>query len=93
MSHNYGAVWDTSRVPSGPLQFRFVITAGYDGKYIWAQHVLLADCKSGDIRLGFNSLILHKRVVLHVMMRLGNEDLVNASVNIYTYRWVPCNMH
>ncbi|XP_050262970.1 expansin-like A1 [Quercus robur] len=49
MSHNYGAVWDTSRVPSGALQFRFVITAGYDGKYIWAQYVLPADWKSGVI--------------------------------------------
>nr|XP_023892648.1 expansin-like A1 [Quercus suber]POE60551.1 expansin-like a1 [Quercus suber] len=49
MSHNYGAVWDTSRVPLGALQFRFVITAGYDGKYIWAQHVLPADWKSGVI--------------------------------------------
>ena len=49
MSHNYGAVWDTSRVPSGALQFRFVITAGYDGKYIWAQRVLPADWKSGVI--------------------------------------------
>nr|POE78996.1 expansin-like a1 [Quercus suber] len=49
MSHNYGAVWDTSRVPSGALQFRFVITAGYNGKYIWAQHVLPTNWKSGVI--------------------------------------------
>lgn len=49
MSRNYGAVWDTSRVPTGPLQFRFVVTAGYDGKWIWAQHVLPADWKAGVV--------------------------------------------
>ncbi|XP_010690269.2 expansin-like A2 [Beta vulgaris subsp. vulgaris] len=49
MSRNYGAVWDTSRVPSGPLQFRFVVTSGYDGKYIWAKNVLPADWKPGFI--------------------------------------------
>ncbi|KAK9286678.1 hypothetical protein L1049_015079 [Liquidambar formosana] len=47
MSRNYGAVWDTSRVPAGPLQFRFVVTSGYDGKYVWAQKVLPADWKAG----------------------------------------------
>ncbi|WCJ39971.1 expansin-like A2 [Euphorbia peplus] len=49
MSRNYGAVWDTSRVPEGPLQFRFVVTAGYDGKWIWAQNVLPANWKAGQI--------------------------------------------
>lgn len=49
MSRNFGAVWDTSRVPSGALQFRFVITAGFDGKWIWAEHVLPADWKNGEI--------------------------------------------
>ncbi|GAB4838603.1 Expansin-like A2 [Ancistrocladus abbreviatus] len=49
MTRNYGAVWDTSRVPSGPLQFRFLVTAGYDGKYVWAHNVLPADWKSGII--------------------------------------------
>lgn len=47
MSRNYGAVWDTSRVPDGPLQFRVVVTSGYDGKNIWAQNVLPADWKAG----------------------------------------------
>lgn len=47
MSRNYGAVWHTSRVPAGALQFRFVVTAGYDGKWIWAQHVLPGDWKPG----------------------------------------------
>ncbi|KAG6712109.1 hypothetical protein I3842_05G089100 [Carya illinoinensis] len=49
MSRNHGAVWDTSRVPSGALQFRFVVTAGYDGKSVWAKHVLPADWKTGAI--------------------------------------------
>ncbi|CAJ1933929.1 unnamed protein product [Sphenostylis stenocarpa] len=49
MSRNHGAVWDTSRVPEGALQFRFVVTAGYDGKWIWAKNVLPADWKNGVI--------------------------------------------
>ncbi|KAL3539133.1 hypothetical protein ACH5RR_002499 [Cinchona calisaya] len=49
MSRNYGAVWDASRVPSGALQFRMVVTAGYDGKYYWAKNVLPADWKNGVI--------------------------------------------
>ncbi|XP_073030437.1 expansin-like A1 isoform X1 [Primulina eburnea] len=49
MSRNNGAVWDTRRVPSGPLQFRFVVTSGYDGKWYWAKHVLPADWKAGAI--------------------------------------------
>lgn len=50
MSRSYGAVWDTDRVPTGPLQFRFVVTAGYDGKWVWAQKpVLPADWKVGVI--------------------------------------------
>ncbi|KAK8626697.1 hypothetical protein V6N13_134330 [Hibiscus sabdariffa] len=49
MSRNYGAVWDTSRVPNGALQFRFVVTSGFDGKWIWAKSVLPADWKTGQI--------------------------------------------
>ncbi|KAJ8765039.1 hypothetical protein K2173_010515 [Erythroxylum novogranatense] len=49
MSRCYGAVWATSRVPTGALQFRFVVTAGYDGKWIWAQNVLPADWKPGEV--------------------------------------------
>ncbi|TKY67789.1 Expansin A1 [Spatholobus suberectus] len=49
MSRNHGAVWDTSRVPQGALQFRLVVTAGYDGKWIWAQKVLPVDWKNGVV--------------------------------------------
>ncbi|KAK9666701.1 hypothetical protein RND81_14G204800 [Saponaria officinalis] len=49
MSRNYGAVWDTSRVPNGPLDFRFIVTSGYDGKFIWARNVLPSNWKPGVI--------------------------------------------
>ncbi|XP_057510124.1 expansin-like A1 [Actinidia eriantha] len=49
MRRNYGAVWDTNQVPAGPLQFRMMVTSGYDGKTIWAQHVLPDDWKNGLI--------------------------------------------
>ncbi|KAG9157580.1 hypothetical protein Leryth_022262 [Lithospermum erythrorhizon] len=49
MSINHGAVWDTSRVPEGALQFRFLVTSGYDGKWYWAKSVLPADWKNGVI--------------------------------------------
>ncbi|PIN25731.1 hypothetical protein CDL12_01525 [Handroanthus impetiginosus] len=49
MSRNHGAVWDTSRVPNGALQFRLVVTAGYDGKWYWAKSVLPADWKNSVI--------------------------------------------
>ncbi|XP_057494842.1 expansin-like A2 isoform X1 [Actinidia eriantha] len=49
MTRNYGAVWDTERVPAGALQFRIVVTAGYDGKWIWAQNVLPSDWKVGVV--------------------------------------------
>ncbi|WRX13791.1 Expansin [Theobroma cacao] len=47
MNRNYGAVWDTSRVPTGALQIRFVVTSGFDGEWIWAKNVLPADWKTG----------------------------------------------
>ncbi|XP_042495484.1 expansin-like A2 [Macadamia integrifolia] len=49
MSRKYGAVWDTSRVPAGSLQFRLVVTGGYDGKWVWAPKVLPADWKAGVV--------------------------------------------
>lgn len=50
MSRNHGAIWDSSRVPAGPLQFRMVVTAGYDGKWIWAQkEILPMDWKVGFV--------------------------------------------
>lgn len=36
-------------MPSGALQFRFVVTAGYDGKWIWAKSVLPSDWKNGVV--------------------------------------------
>ncbi|CAM8904445.1 unnamed protein product [Rhodiola kirilowii] len=49
MSRSFGAVWDTSRVPEGALQFRWIVTSGYDGKYVWAKSVLPQDWKTGQI--------------------------------------------
>ncbi|KAK8668408.1 hypothetical protein V6N13_105863 [Hibiscus sabdariffa] len=50
MSRKHGAVWDTSRVPNGALQFRFVVTAGFDGKWVWAKTLVLpADWKTGVV--------------------------------------------
>lgn len=44
---NGGAVWETSRVPAGELEMRFVVTQGYDGKYVWAKSVLPPDWVNG----------------------------------------------
>ncbi|XP_072987420.1 expansin-like A2 [Typha latifolia] len=41
MARDYGPVWSTSRPPAGPLQFRLVVTGGYDGKWIWADKEVL----------------------------------------------------
>ncbi|BFG42412.1 hypothetical protein CerSpe_286860 [Prunus speciosa] len=49
LTRNNGAIWDTSRVPAGGLQFRFLVTAGYDGKTVWAKNVLPANWKPGVI--------------------------------------------
>lgn len=47
---DYGAVWSTSQAPTGPLQFRMVVTGGYDGKWVWAnKEVLPADSKNGVV--------------------------------------------
>ncbi|KAF3321135.1 expansin-like A2 [Carex littledalei] len=48
MTRDYGPVWSTSQTPTGPLQFRMVVTGGYDGKWVWADHpVLPADWRTG----------------------------------------------
>ncbi|GJR06444.1 expansin-like A1 protein [Tanacetum coccineum] len=44
-----GAIWETSRVPAGALQFRMVVTSGYDRKTIWAKTVLPADWNVGVV--------------------------------------------
>ncbi|XP_072960534.1 expansin-like A2 [Typha angustifolia] len=50
MSRDYGQVWSTDRVPAGPLQFRMVVTGGYDGKWIWAEkEVLPAQWTAGPV--------------------------------------------
>ncbi|KAL8150262.1 hypothetical protein V2J09_020070 [Rumex salicifolius] len=49
LDRNHGAVWNTTKAPIGPLQMRFVVTMGYDGKNIWAQKALPAQWKPGMI--------------------------------------------
>lgn len=44
-----GAIWETDRVPGGALQMRMVVTAGYDGRWIWAKKVLPADWEVGAV--------------------------------------------
>ncbi|CAA0827739.1 Expansin-like A1 [Striga hermonthica] len=43
----HGAVWNTSRVPAGDLQIRFMVTAGYDEKWYSAKHALRKDWRGG----------------------------------------------
>ncbi|CAL9045368.1 expansin-like A2 [Musa acuminata AAA Group] len=50
MSREYGPVWSTRRAPAGALQFRMVVTGGYDGKWVWAEKAVLpAEWKTGSI--------------------------------------------
>lgn len=49
MTQNNGTVWATDTAPAGPLQFRILVTSGYDGKWIWAQNVLPANWTIGVI--------------------------------------------
>lgn len=49
MTHNYGAVWDTSKVPKGALQFRFNITSGKDAQYFYTKQVLPANWNPGSL--------------------------------------------
>ena len=50
MTHNHGAVWDIQKPPGGALQFRFVVTSGYDGKWLWSRNsVPPSDWKSGVV--------------------------------------------
>ncbi|KAL2490582.1 Expansin-like A2 [Abeliophyllum distichum] len=48
-SRKYGAIWDITNVPNGPLQFRFSVTSGFDGKWLCAQSVLPEDWKNGVV--------------------------------------------
>ncbi|KAL0560945.1 hypothetical protein IC582_001363 [Cucumis melo] len=49
LKRNYGAIWDTSKVPEGALQLRLVVTSGYDNEnWIWTNYEIPADWKSGE---------------------------------------------
>ncbi|KAK9690646.1 hypothetical protein RND81_09G143100 [Saponaria officinalis] len=62
MTRKYGAVWETQRAVSGALQFRFVITSGFDGKTIWAKNVIPQNWRTGviyDTKLQIHDIALH----------------------------------
>lgn len=49
MKRNYGAIWDTSKVPEGALQLRIVVASGYDNEnWIWTNYEIPADWKNGE---------------------------------------------
>jgi hypothetical protein len=41
MTRDHGPAWSTCHAPAGPLQFRLVVTGGYDGKWVWAEGEVL----------------------------------------------------
>ncbi|KAK1325105.1 Expansin-like A1 [Acorus calamus] len=49
MTRNYGAVWNTTHAPAGPLQFRMVVTGGYDGLMVWPEKGIPAEWKAGAV--------------------------------------------
>lgn len=49
MSRNFGAIWDTSKTPPGPLLLKFKVTSGFNGKYILASKALPADWRPGFV--------------------------------------------
>ncbi|KAK1651257.1 hypothetical protein QYE76_069062 [Lolium multiflorum] len=50
MTRDHGPAWSTSMAPPGPLQFRIVVTGGYDGKWVWAdKEVLPRRWRAGEV--------------------------------------------
>ncbi|KAL6649152.1 hypothetical protein ACP70R_013376 [Stipagrostis hirtigluma subsp. patula] len=50
MTRDYGPAWSTKQAPPGPLQFRVVVTGGYDGKWVWAdREVLPRRWRAGEV--------------------------------------------
>ncbi|XP_059068552.1 expansin-like A1 [Cryptomeria japonica] len=58
------AVWSISNPPSGDLQFRFVVTSGFDGYMLWSEkdvlppHWKAAEKRLFDTRLQINQIAL-----------------------------------
>uniref|UniRef100_A0ACD5TTE1 Uncharacterized protein n=1 Tax=Avena sativa TaxID=4498 RepID=A0ACD5TTE1_AVESA len=50
MTREHGPAWSTSLAPPGPLQFRVVVTGGYDGKWVWAdREVMPPRWRAGEV--------------------------------------------
>ncbi|XP_037433272.1 expansin-like A1 [Triticum dicoccoides] len=41
LTHDHGPAWSTRLAPPGPLQLRAVVTGGYDGAWVHAEHEVL----------------------------------------------------
>lgn len=54
MKRNYGAVWDTSATPNGPLEIRFSINSGAATRYFNTNQVLPKNWKAGVV---YNSTV------------------------------------
>ncbi|KAL9231881.1 hypothetical protein vseg_007044 [Gypsophila vaccaria] len=54
MSHNYGAVFDTSSAPKGALEFRFIIASGFDAQYFYTNRIIPAKWAPGVV---YNSTV------------------------------------
>ncbi|KAJ8428540.1 hypothetical protein Cgig2_003788 [Carnegiea gigantea] len=54
MKRNYGVVWDSNQIPTGPLQFRFAINSGFDARYFNTYQVLPKNWVPGVI---YNSTV------------------------------------
>ncbi|KAM3316201.1 hypothetical protein ACQJBY_034364 [Aegilops geniculata] len=41
LTHDHGPAWSTTEAPPGPLQLRAVVTSGFDGAWVYAEHEVL----------------------------------------------------
>uniref|UniRef100_A0A0A0K1H0 Expansin-like CBD domain-containing protein n=2 Tax=Cucumis sativus TaxID=3659 RepID=A0A0A0K1H0_CUCSA len=50
MRRNYGAIWDTNKVPEGAIKLVVIVVSGYkNGRGIMINYALPADWKTGEI--------------------------------------------
>uniref|UniRef100_N1QUU0 Expansin-like A2 n=1 Tax=Aegilops tauschii TaxID=37682 RepID=N1QUU0_AEGTA len=50
LTRDHGSAWSTSLAPPGPLQFRAVVTGGYDGKWVSTdREVLPRQWRAGEV--------------------------------------------
>ncbi|XP_037431705.1 expansin-like A1 [Triticum dicoccoides] len=50
LTRDHGPAWSTSEAPPGPLQLRAVVTSGFDGAWVYAEHeVLPSQWHAGEV--------------------------------------------